>query len=121
MAYPEKGPLIGVAGNCVSGKTTLVDGLRRLGYKAVNIPQEHSTAAKFWRRFQVDFLVVLSCNLESAKARRRIPWGEERLRQQVKKLADARAHCQLYLPTDERTINEVKQIVVAAVERWKEG
>lgn len=96
--------LIGVVGNCVSGKTTLVAGLKEKGYQAVNIPQEHSVTPRFWRKFNVDFLVMLSCTLATAQTRRKIPWGQVRLDRQAAILADARANCQLYLPTDDFTI-----------------
>lgn len=112
--------LIGVVGNCTSGKTTLVEGLKAGGYRAVNIPQEHSVAPRFWRKFNVDFLVMLSCTLASAQARRKIPWGQIRLDRQAEILADARAHCHLYLPTDDYTIEAVLAYVLKAIEAWQE-
>lgn len=113
--------LIGVVGNCVSGKTTLVAGLKEKGYQAVNIPQEHSVTPRFWRKFNVDFLVMLSCTLATAQTRRKIPWGQVRLDRQAAILADARANCQLYLPTDNFTIPEVLEQVIQAVEIWQRG
>jgi hypothetical protein len=113
--------LIGVVGNCVSGKTTLVAGLKEKGYQAVNIPQEHSVTPRFWRKFNVDFLVMLSCTLATAQTRRKIPWGQVRLDRQAAILADARANCQLYLPTDDFTIPEVLEQVIQAVEIWQRG
>lgn len=121
MPKPVSELLIGVVGNCASGKTTLVQGLNHSGYRAVNIAQEHSVAPRFWRKINVDFLVVLSCNLATAKARRPIPWGQERLEQQAIKLADARANCQLYLPTDNFGIQEVLELVVEAITVWQRG
>ncbi len=115
----RSGFLIGVVGNCVAGKTTLVQGLKALGYLAVNIPQEHSVAPKFWRKLNVNFLVLLSCTLETAKQRRHIAWGQERLEQQAIKLSDARAHCQLVLPTDDLSIEQVLNTVVEAVQAFQ--
>ena len=106
---------IGVVGNCASGKTTLVRGLTGLGYRAINIPQEHSVAPRFWRKLNVDFLVFLSCTLQTARQRRSIAWGQERLDAQAEKLVDARARCQLHLPTDDLDIDEVLRAVVTAV------
>lgn len=113
--------LIGVVGNCVSGKTTLVQGLKQKGYQAVNIPQEHSVTPRFWRKFNADFLVCLSCTLATAQARRKIPWGQIRLNQQAAILADAKAHCQLYLPTDDYTVEQVLELVTKAVDDWQRG
>lgn len=109
-------PLIGIVGNCAAGKTTLLNGLKALGYRAVNIPQEHSVAPRLWRKFDVDFLVMLSCTLTTARRRRSIAWGQERLNQQAIKLEDARLNCHLNLPTDDLTIEQVLQTVVEAVE-----
>ncbi len=119
MPEGAKDLLIGVVGNCVSGKTTLVEGLKREGYQAVNIPQEHSVTPRFWRKFNVDFLVMLSCTLATARARRQIPWGQVRLDRQAAILADAKANCDLYLPTDNFTIPEVLEQVIEAVEAWR--
>jgi hypothetical protein len=103
--------LIGVVGNCVSGKTTLVKGLTERGFRAVNIAQEHSTAPRLWQRKNPDFLVCLSCTLDSARRRRQIFWGQERLDDQWQRLAHARAHCDIYLPTDDLTISDVLETV----------
>lgn len=110
--------LIGVVGNCAAGKTTLVRGLVKLGYRAINIPQEHSVSPRFWRRLKVNYLVMLSCTLASAKQRRTdIAWGQDRLDAQATKLADAQANCQLNLPTDHLDIHQVLEIVVLTVEQ----
>ncbi|OWZ83610.1 hypothetical protein [Natranaerobius trueperi] len=110
-----KSELIGVCGNCASGKTTLVDGLLAMGYQAVNIPQEHSVSKTLWKRKNPDFLVVLICTLKTAKKRRNISWGEERLRVQRKRLSDAIQNCNLYLPTDDLTIPDVLLKTVASI------
>ncbi len=119
MSKDARELLIGVVGNCAAGKTTLVEGLKRRGYQAVNIPQEHSVTPRFWRKFNVDFLVMLSCTLASAQARRQVPWGQERLDQQAAILADAKDNCHLYLPTDDYTIPEVLEHVIQVFEAWK--
>ena len=103
---------IGVVGNCVAGKSTLVNSLKELGYQAVNIPQEHSVAPRFWRRINVDVLIYLSCSLEAARSRRKIPWGQERLDEQWAILADAREHAHLRIDTDPLSIEEVLELVV---------
>ena len=107
--------LIGVVGNCAAGKTTLVNGLTEHGYRAVNIAQEHSIVKHLWQRKNPDYLVCLSCTLATAKNRREIYWGQERLDDQWQRLAHARAHCDLYLPTDDLTIEEVLQTVIENV------
>ena len=112
LADPRR---IGVVGNCVAGKSTLVEALKAQGYLAVNIPQEHSISPRFWRRAKPDFLVYLSCTLEVARRRRRIPWGQERLDEQWAILAEAREHAHLSIDTDPLGAVEVRNIVVGAL------
>jgi hypothetical protein len=107
--------IIGVVGNCVAGKTTLVNGLKAAGYRAVNIAQEHSTALRLWQRKNPDFLVCLSCTLDTARKRRQIQWGQERLNDQWQRLAHAREHCDFYLPTDQLSIEDVLAKTIAAL------
>ena len=111
----REGLLIGVVGNCTAGKTTLVSGLHSSGYRAVNIAQEHSSAPRLWQRKNPDFLVCLSCTLETARQRRDIGWGQERLDEQWCRLSHAREHANLYLPTDGLSIAEVLSRVIEAV------
>lgn len=111
-------PLIVVVGVCASGKTTLVEGLQARGYRARSIAQEHSEASRLWTLAEPDFLVVLDCDLATIKRRRLVPWGEERLRVQRRRLAHARQHCHLYLRTDELSIEEMVERVSRAVESY---
>lgn len=86
-----------------------------MGYKAINIPQEHSVSKNLWKRKQPDFLVMLTCSLETAQKRRNISWGKERLELQRKRLQTAKEYCDLYLPTDDLTIPEMLLKTVTAV------
>ena len=104
---------IGVVGNCVAGKSTLVNSLKELGYQAVNIPQEHSVSPRFWRRVKPDFLVYLSCTLDVARSRRKIPWGQERLDEQWAILSDAREHADLCIDTDPLGTEDVLNLVIS--------
>ncbi len=115
MSIDKDNYVIGVVGNCAAGKTTLVSGLKAQGFSAVNIAQEHSAASQLWRRKNPDFLVCLSCTLETAKSRRKISWDQGRLDDQWKRLANAKDHCNLYLPTDGMTIEEVLDTVIKIV------
>lgn len=109
--------LIVVVGPCASGKTTLVRGLRDLGWQAKSVAQEHSYVPYLWRRQQPAFLVVLDVQWETAKQRRpEISYGPDRYAEQRRRLAHARAHCDLFLPTDGLSIEEVRRRVVEAVQ-----
>lgn len=109
--------VIGVVGNCASGKTTLVKGLNAMGFHAVNIAQEHSMVQRLWQRKKPDFLVCLSCTLATAQERREIYWTQERLDDQWQRLVHARAHCDFQLATDGMSITQVLEAVVSRLEQ----
>jgi deoxyadenosine/deoxycytidine kinase len=109
---------IGVVGNCVAGKSTLVSKLRALGYEAINIPQEHSVTRRFWRHLKPDFLIYLSCTLPIARARRPIEWGQERLNEQWEVLAEAKAHAHLVVDTDSLTADEVAALALKSIDKF---
>ena len=104
---------IAVTGVCASGKTTLVAGLRAAGYDAYNVAQEHSCIHNFWQKRHPDVLITIDARMPAIRQRRVVPWGEERLQVQHARLADARAHADLYIQTDDYTAAEVSQQVIA--------
>jgi hypothetical protein len=113
---------IKVVGPCASGKSTLVAGLRRLGYDAGSAAQDHSFVPDMWQRLHPpDLLIYLDVTLETARQRGRagLGWDQRYLDEQHERLRHARAHCDLYLPTDGLSEAQVVQRVVefvAAVE-----
>jgi len=109
---------IAVVGPCTAGKSTLVTNLKRRGYNAWGVAQEHSDVKWLWKHKNPNFLVALDVTLEAAHKRRNISWGERKLADQHLALADARAHCNVYLPTDNITADEVAVRVVEDIERY---
>ncbi len=108
MVGSNEGPRIVVVGPDAAGKTELVNRLRALGYNARSCAQDHSYVPDMWQRIsKPDFLVYLDAQLETIARRRAIDWGQERLDELNCRLAHARAHCDLYLPTDELEPEEV--------------
>ena len=107
-------PLIGIVGPCASGKSTLTANLKRLGYRARPIAQEHSLAPNMWQRLtKPDVLIVLDVSFAEAQRRRKMQWREEDYREQHRRLAHARAHADFYLHTDGLTPQEVAERVIA--------
>ncbi|MDX1662721.1 MAG: hypothetical protein R3272_02940 [Candidatus Promineifilaceae bacterium] len=111
-------PRIAVVGPCTSGKTVLVRALRDAGYTARHVVQEHSYVPEMWQRIsRPDRLIFLDVDYPAAKRRRpHIDWGPERLEEQARRLAHARAHCDLYLDTSTLTAEEVRERVLAFLE-----
>lgn len=112
---------IAVVGVCASGKTTLVKGLKDAGYDAYNAAQEHSGIHNFWNKHHPDILVMIDATLPAIKKRRLVYWNQERLDVQHKRLADAKAHANLFIQTDAYNADEVREQVIDYIETWKKN
>lgn len=110
---------IAIVGVCASGKTTLVKGLRTAGFDAYNVAQEHSCIHNFWHKREPDLLVMIDATLPAIKKRRLVFWTEERLVTQHARLADARAHADLYLQTDTLSAAQVLEQVIAFIRAYE--
>lgn len=110
---------IAIVGVCASGKTTLVAGLREAGYDAYNVAQEHSCVHNFWAKKNPDLVVMIDATLPAIHKRRLVYWGEDRLVTQHKRLADAKAHADLYIQTDELDAEAVRQKVIEFIENYQ--
>lgn len=105
---------VAVVGTCGAGKTTLVAGLCALGYEARECVQEHSYVPTMWQRIsRPDVLIYLDVSLPVIEQRKpRSDWKQAILDEQHRRLAHAKAHCHLYLHTDELTLQQVLSRVV---------
>ncbi len=109
---------LGVVGPCSAGKSTLVRALTERGYVARHIAQEHSFAPRMWQQIaHAEVLIYLDVSYAVAQRRRPMDWQPADLEEQRRRLAHARAHCDLYLATDDLTIDEVRQRVLAFLVR----
>ena len=113
---------IKVVGPCASGKSVLAAGLRELGYDAHSAAQDHSYVPDMWQRLNPpDILVYLDVTLETAYERGRTGdgWTQGYLDEQHHRLRHAREHCDLYVPTDGLTADDVLSQALTFVEQWK--
>ena len=93
--------LIGVAGPCGSGKSTLIAGLELEGYICRQIAQEHSYVPYMWERItNPDILVFLNATFSVCTLRRRLNWTNEDYKEQLRRLAHAHQHADLIIETD---------------------
>jgi shikimate kinase len=124
MANLDQPPLhIVIVGPCASGKTTLVRGLWALGFRGARVvAQEHSGVIDLWkRRGQPDVLIYLDARLTTIAARQqRADWTPEYLSEQLRRLKSAWTACDLYLPTDDLTPQEVLDRIVKFLARAAE-
>jgi len=110
--------VIGVVGPCGAGKTALTEGLKRRGYHARAIVQEHSYVPSMWQRItNPDILVFLDASYLVTCERRKLDWTEAEYAEQQRRLSHAREHAYLYLLTDELSIEEVLARVIEFIEQ----
>lgn len=106
-------PKIGIVGPCSAGKTSLVDGLIRLGFNARHIAQEHSYVPYMWQRIaQPDILIFLDVSFQQSQKRRTLNWKYSDYEEQQKRLAHARDHADLVIDTNELSISEILTTVI---------
>ncbi len=109
-------PKVAIVGPCAAGKSTLAAGLRRFGYPVKEVVQEHSFVPHLWSHFyHPDFLIYLDASHATGTRRKHLDWLEAEHAEQVARLAHARRHCHLYLPTDELTREQVLERALEAL------
>ncbi len=105
--------LIGVVGPCGAGKSSLVAGLKRRGFSARHIAQEHSYVPDMWKRVShPDILIYLEVSYENTIARRKLDWNFEEYTEQLRRLRHARQHAQLVLDTNPLSVMQVLETVI---------
>lgn len=121
-APPEPIPgRIAVVGVCASGKTTLVEQLRALGYDARQTGQEHSQVPDMWQRIsRPQVLIYLDVSLQVARQRGQ-DYEENYYREQLRRLAHARQHSHLCIDTTSLTPKQILDLVLAALEKMGVG
>jgi deoxyadenosine/deoxycytidine kinase len=100
--------LIGVVGPCGSGKTTLIAGLEREGFRCRHIAQEHSYVPYMWQRItNPDLLIYLNSSFEVSTQRRKLSWNEAEYQEQLRRLDHAHQHADLVIETENLSPAEV--------------
>lgn len=116
MTVNEHPLLIGFVGPCGAGKTTITSRLDSLGYQTRHIAQEHSYVKDMWQRLSnPDLLIFLQASYEVTVERRDLNWTEADYAEQQRRLSHARQHADLYIETDNLSIEQVVQQVLKIV------
>ena len=103
-------PLVGVVGPCGSGKSTLIAGLEKHGYRCRHIAQEHSYVQAMWQKIaRPDLLIYLAASFPVSTVRRKLNWRKADHDEQLRRLAHARQHANLFIDTDDLTPEQVLQ------------
>jgi hypothetical protein len=106
-----------IVGVCSTGKSTLEQGLRRLGYEAHSCVQEHAYVPDLWASAHPDLLVFLDASADTLSRRGETDLTENDLAGQRQRLEHARRHCDLYLRTDRLSADKVLRRVRRFVDR----
>ena len=109
---------IALVGICGSGKTALTQELQRMGYEVRECHQEHSNVPYMWQVIsRPDVLIYLDASSEVAHRRGSRHYVKGYVEEQRKRLAHARAHCDLYVMTDDLTESQVLDRVIEFLTR----
>ncbi|MBI5962113.1 MAG: hypothetical protein HY863_01450 [Chloroflexi bacterium] len=108
MSEPDKRLLIGIVGPCGSGKSTLVAGLEKHGYRCRHIAQEHSYVKHMWQTItNPDVLIFLQCSFENSTTRRKLNWLRTDHEEQLRRLSHAYQHAHIIIDTNVLNSDEV--------------
>jgi len=112
--------LIGFVGPCASGKSTITSELEARGYRTRHIAQEHSYVKDMWQRLtNPDILIFLQASYPVTVKRRNLNWREKDYDEQQRRLAHAREHADLFIDTDDLSIDEVVQQILIYIDQKK--
>jgi deoxyadenosine/deoxycytidine kinase len=114
--------IVGVVGPCASGKSTLVEQLRDLGYQGKHIAQEHSYVKDMWAKIaQPDVLIYLDVSYETTCQRTASTFSRKIYTNQVERLAHAKQNADLYVKTDHLSPAAVAEEVIRFLDNYPAG
>ncbi|MBI5869607.1 MAG: hypothetical protein HZB44_01430 [Actinobacteria bacterium] len=89
-----------ITGVCGSGKTVLAEGLKKLGYDARAVAQEHSLVPELFLHPEPDVVFYLDASDETVALRKETGWKPSQLAEQRRRLKLARQRADIRLNTD---------------------
>lgn len=107
---------VAVVGGCASGKSTISERLKSLGFDAYVVGQEHSDIGDLWRRQGPDRVVFLEVPLEAVRARRAQTWPEWLFHRQRQRLVPARQAADVVIDTSRCSVDESVSRILEAIE-----
>ncbi|MGB8252918.1 MAG: hypothetical protein WCF08_06855 [Anaerolineaceae bacterium] len=118
MGTTAHDPLIGIVGPCGAGKTSLAAKLSSHYTHVRAIAQEHSYVQDMWHRItNPDILIYLDASYPVTIQRRQLNWTEEEYHIELKRLADAHEHADIYIATDQLSLDNVFQVALEKLKK----
>lgn len=113
MKEDDLSQLIGVVGPCGSGKSTLIAGLEKAGYRCRHIAQEHSYVKSMWQVISnPNILIYLKCSFENSTSRRKLNWLPADHEEQLRRLSHAFEHADFIIDTNSLNADDVLTEVI---------
>lgn len=110
--------VIGIVGPCASGKSTLIEGLKKHGYYGKHIAQEHSYVPDMWKRItNPDILIYLDVSYEASMLRKNLNWSKHEFYVQIQRLEHAKHHADLTIHTETLTPENVLEEVLKFIRK----
>lgn len=100
-------PRIVIVGVCGSGKSALAEALRRRGYEAESVAQEHSLVPDLFMHHHPDYVIYLEASDATVAERKQTGWEPRQLEAQRQRLKLARQRADIHLSTDGLTPPEL--------------
>lgn len=108
-------PRIVIAGVCGSGKSVLAEALRKRGYDAEPVAQEHSLAPDLFLHSHPDAVIYLEASDETVAERKETGWEPHQLEEQRHRLKLARERADIVLVSDGLSPDELLATAEAAL------
>ena len=94
----------------------MIKGMEACGFRMRHIAQEHSYVKDMWKRItNPDVLIFLDATYPLTVKRRQLDWTKADWAEQQRQLAYAREHADLYINTDDLSIEQVLEMVIAFI------
>jgi hypothetical protein len=107
-----------IVGVCASGKSVLAERLRGYGLEVRIVAQEHSCVLSLWRHGGLpEVLIYLGASWRAVRRRGRLSLTAAELREQRRRLRQARRHAAVRVTTDHRSRSEVAAAVLRGIAR----
>ncbi len=106
---------VAVLGTCASGKSTVVGELRRRGFDAYAVSQEHSIVRNLWDHANPDVVVLLETDYWTICQRRGQDWPRWLYDLQLERLVEVKNHADVIVSTSNASVEQTVATILSAI------